>query len=71
MKRNFELLIPDEKDLLDFGYWAFGEGLYELQNGREFVDAWNKIHGDVLKINGSGLPSEDAPKMVELWKRLT
>jgi hypothetical protein len=37
--------------------------------GTQFMDAWNSIHGEELKLSSSGLISEDSVKMVELWQK--
>ena len=65
-KDFFEELIPDEVDA--FGEWAFGEDLYSLSHGLEYMEAWNKKHGSLLKLYADGLMCEDAPKMIMLFR---
>lgn len=68
MRLAFKRLIPDEEELERFARWAFGSKFRELEMGTEFMDAWNAIHGEDLKLVSSGVISEDSVKMVELWK---
>ena len=52
-----------------FGLWAFGKDLDDIQDGIAFMNAWNEIHGDVLKLDPSGVIIEDLLKMIELWRK--
>ncbi len=63
----FEVYFPDENLLYNFALWAFGEKFDELCCADKFVDAWNNLHSDVLKLDMNGFISKDAVKMVDAW----
>ena len=62
-------LQEDEKD--SFPLWAFGETYKSMTYPEDFLQAWNKLHGDVLEICPSGAILNDSEKMVNLWKSTT
>jgi len=68
VKDYFSTFIPEEKELDAFGEWAFGEDFRELEEAMKYLECWNFHHGKDLTLVPSGEISEDAPKMVQLWK---
>ena len=68
MKEYFSTFIPNETELESFGHWAFGDGLYNIENGIRFLAAWNRLHGDVLILHPSNCIGCDAGKMIKLWR---
>lgn len=68
LKDFFASLIKDEKELNAFGLWAFGEGLYDIMDGLQFLEAWNGLHGNELKLEPSSLIGDDALKMIKMWR---
>lgn len=65
-----EKLIGHEEAEI-FAKWAWGENFRNMIFSDEAVNIWNEKHGDKMTLQGSGSPSEDIPKMVELWKSET
>ncbi len=59
--------FQDLKDPEAFALWAFGEDYQKLEKGVQFLNAWNRLHDDVLRLNPVGVISEDSKKMKELW----
>lgn len=68
LREHFYSLIPDEKELDAFGLWAFGDVLFGLYAGLEFLESWNLLHGDKLMLKEDSIIGDDAPKMVQLWR---
>ena len=68
VKDFFLYLIGDEKEVEEFGVWAFGNGLYDIEESIQFLEAWNGIHGEKLKLEPSSMIVDDAPKMIKLWR---
>jgi hypothetical protein len=64
----FHQYIADEKELDAFGEWAFGEDFRELEETMKYLECWNFHHGKDLTLVPTGQISEDAPKMVALWR---
>lgn len=64
----FSFYIEDEKELDDFGLWAFGDKVFEMSKAIMFLECWNMLHGDCLKLEEEGLIADDALKMVKLWR---
>jgi hypothetical protein len=69
VKDAFSPYIPDEKELDEFGLWAFGEDFLELEEAIKYLECWNYHHGKELELKPTGVITEDAPKMVELWRK--
>lgn len=68
MRAAFLPHIPDEQELEEFGLWAFGPYYRELDESINFMETWNQLHGDKLKLERSGKISIDVPKMVQVWR---
>lgn len=60
-------MYPDESED-EFGRWAFGDTFFEIIGGNNFVDNWNKLHSNELRIYYSDLTSESLDKMIKLWR---
>lgn len=56
-------------DLDAFCTWAFGSGHKHLCYSMQMLDAWNSLHGDDLRLNGSGNIGYDCGCMVDLWRK--
>jgi hypothetical protein len=56
-----------EKDAEEFAEWAFGENFREILRP-DLVLAWNNLHSHQLILSSDGRPSEDIPKMIEIWR---
>ena len=67
LKTFLKELIADPEDLEAFGLWAFGSELRKLDRHINFMERWNEIHGNGLKLNSFGEIAEDVPKMISLW----
>lgn len=52
-----------------FCKWAFGKELTFQERALELMDAWNKIHGEVLMLSEDGSIAEDVERMYELYKQ--
>lgn len=64
-----QFIDPNDTDKAEeFAEWAFGEDYKEYDRSYDFLKAWNILHGKELMLEGHGVPSEDMPKMIELWK---
>lgn len=61
--------LEDIEKIDDFGLWAFGDGYKEFDHSYDFLKAWNQLHGKDLMLEDEGVPGEDIPKMIELWKK--
>lgn len=68
VKGFFATFIDDPVELDEFGVWAFGDNVFEMAHGIEYMMAWNKLHKDQLRLKQGGWIHEDAPKMVKLWR---
>lgn len=66
----FRIFLEDEK-AQECAKWAFGERCDEFTRTKQFLNAWNQLHGKEVFLNGSGRPFDDIPKMIELWKKET
>lgn len=58
--------LPDH-ELEDFAFWAFGDDYMTFDKTEGFVNAWNKHHKDIYKIDMSNEISYDIGIMCELW----
>lgn len=67
MRRDFRLYL-EENEVDEFGAWAFGDDLKELQDPLDFMKAWNVLHQFKLKLKSDGSIYDDIPKMVDLWR---
>jgi hypothetical protein len=61
-----ELLVGEES-AHEFLLWAFGES-YEEAEMLELANKWNKIHGDILKLDMDSPIAYDLIEMTHLWK---
>lgn len=68
MKDRFSHYIPDDKELEEFGEWAFGRYYRELDQAINFMETWNHLHSDILKLEPDGAIEIDVPKMVQAWR---
>lgn len=68
MRRSFVGYFKNEEELSEFAEWAFGEKFKELDEGIQFMKCWNFYHSDKLELHPDNLLSQDAPKMVELYR---
>lgn len=57
----------NSSEIDEFALWAFGNDYKELQ-GISFIEKWNELHEEYLKLFPGGLVYEDTRKMVDLWK---
>lgn len=57
-----------EEEAEHFAEWAIGKDFREKER-RQWPEFWNVLHGNELKLEESGYPEEDIPKMIELWKK--
>ena len=65
----YEYMSPEERgDVDDFGLWAFGDSLSHFSHGIEFMEAWNKLHGDDFTLSPEGYIEEDILEMVRMWR---
>jgi hypothetical protein len=64
----FLLRIPNEEELEEFAAWAFGSDFRDLEHSIKFMEAWNSLHKDLLELKPEGILSEDASKMVKIWR---
>lgn len=64
----FQGLIPAEKELNDFGLWAFGEDYTQIENIFQLIQCWNYHHGKELHLSPNGELESDLVKMVELCR---
>ena len=69
LRQFFEELIADPEDLEQFAAWSFGEEFKSLDGRLNFLEKWNELHGDELKLSPSGAIAEDAPQMIILWRK--
>lgn len=60
--------IDSEDDVEEFGLWAFGKEYKDFHHSSDFQKAWNVYHGKDFLLQDDGVPGQDIPKMVELWK---
>lgn len=67
LKEFFKELIPDDKELDAFGFWAFGEEWPEIKF-HNAQHCWNYHHSKELELKSDGVVAEDAPKMIMLWR---
>jgi hypothetical protein len=73
--------VPEEH-IQEFGEWAFGPNFRSLMisspratslfsgissNGLDFMNAWNEIHADKLRLSNNSRICEDARQMVILF----
>jgi hypothetical protein len=67
MKKAFDWLEKTMNN--DFCEWAFGYSTKDpvWRDGIDLMQAWNKIHGDVLVLDLDGDMYEDLMKMEALW----
>ncbi len=56
-----------KKDAKDFSIWAFGDD-ERLVTHLDRLHAWNRAHGEVLRLYPHGYLYEDIPRMIELWR---
>lgn len=68
MNQHFEELFVERDDLLNFAVWAFGDNFEDLEKSSQFLNAWNRLHGKELLLDMHGVISEDAIKMVDLYR---
>ena len=67
--RNFIESLLDQNEAEKFAEFAFGEDFRIINlNSRGYL-CWNERHKDKLELQPNGLPSEDIPKMIEIWKK--
>lgn len=64
----FSEFIKDEAELTEFAEWAFGSYFRELDQAMNFLETWNYLHSDILKLEPDGLIVQDAEKMVAAWR---
>jgi hypothetical protein len=65
-----ENILQDDEQVEKFGKWAWGDNLNEINfMSDETVKVWNDLHSDKLKLESYGIPQEDIPKMIELWRQ--
>lgn len=63
--------ISDEENEA-FCHWAFGDKgitFSEYYPNTETMEAWNRRHGELLKIKGDDLIVDSLKKMWEIWKQ--
>jgi hypothetical protein len=68
VRDRFSKYIPDEEELEEFGAWAFGPYYRELDQAINFMETWNYLHSDKLKLEPGGDISVDISKMVQVWR---
>lgn len=68
IKNFFEPLV-EEVMLDEFAEWAFGSDFMKLEDGTDFLDEWNSLHGDEYTVSGSDSVDSSSLKMVEMWKK--
>lgn len=51
----------------DFAEWAFGPAFRVYEN-KEFVDAWNEQHSELMIVDMAGKFEPDVIKMINLWR---
>lgn len=64
----FSQYLKDEVELEEFAAWAFGKYYRELDQALNFMETWNYLHSDILKLEPTGTIVSDAEKMVKAWK---
>jgi hypothetical protein len=67
IKSLFSRYLLDE-DLEPCALWCFGAEYDNFPSARIFCDAWNNLHGNVLKLDYSNIIYKDVEKMIHLWK---
>lgn len=68
VREVFVQFVSDEEELEEFAGWAFGKFYRELDQGLNFMETWNYLHSNLLKLLPTGSVLEDGEKMVKLWK---
>lgn len=68
--RHFRDIIESHFDTSEeaykFALWCFGEGFEKIYR-EDLPKRWNALHGNKLKIQGSGRPEEDIVGMKALY----
>ncbi len=52
----------------EFAEWAFGEDYATNLQYNLFLE-WNNRHSHFMLLKGGSKPSDDIPKMIEIWKQ--
>lgn len=64
IQRCFETIEEAEK----FAEWAFGSDFRTINLQHKAHLYWNELHGNKLRLLGSGRPADDLQKMIQLFK---
>jgi hypothetical protein len=54
------------KEAIQFASWAFGEDFKNIPQCDIWND-WNERHSGLLKLDPTGIPTQDLPKMIFIW----
>jgi hypothetical protein len=70
LKELFQELFDttDEQVIERFAIWSFGENHAEIQDGINFMEAWNTLHKEKLELTPAGIISYDVLEMIKLYK---
>lgn len=69
LKEMLKNYLP-EHEIDKFALFAFGED-YKKESCRAitYLNLWNSLHGDKLKLSPTGLISDDVHKMIEVYRK--
>ena len=56
------------QDTIKFAKWAFGDD-FENLIAIEFMINWNRLHGEIYKLDPTCSIRKDILKMIELWEK--
>lgn len=68
LKFNVVCKLKKGEDPDEFALWAFGPNFDFFQIYREYMDSWNSLHSDKLKLTGDLTINESLAKMIEVWR---
>lgn len=63
----FKPYIGEDK-VDEFAIWAFGPNCELFSKPMEFMNAWNRLHGNKYHIYLDSTVIKDVPEMVKIWK---
>lgn len=60
--------ILSPSDAEKFAEWAWGKNYRTINlTSKESVDIWNGLHSNDLILDVKNSPSDDIPKMINIW----
>lgn len=59
----FDNFFKTDDEKHKFACWAFGDDYENLEYALDYLEAWNRLHRDVLLLTQGGRVQEDTEKM--------